>query len=325
MKPTLLSKLLCSVLFLSPLLPYTSTCMARGSRRSRKGRTRKLKKLSLKKRSDKVTRFSSQVAKLSEIPIEEQLPFVLLIYGHNSAKWIKPNLASVFKQNYKNFRIIYVDDASQDETSKMIKTYLEGQYPDNFQLISHKKHQGKLKVLYTVINDCMDKEIVVLLDGKDWLVNEWVISNLCKTYTDNDIWLTYGSCVPYPQGCNIGIRTAPTPDEIVEKRHFRKVFLFMPLRSFYAWLFKQIEQEDLIDSATDDFYEQAAECHIMWPLLEMAHTRFKYIEGINYIVNCHDPITKLTEDYYLRVACNAQMGKKIPIYPVISKPQELIQ
>lgn len=174
--------------------------------------------------------------------------------------------------------------------------------------------------MYSILNDCADEEIIVLIDAHDWLANEWVLSNLCKEYSENDIWITYGSCTSDPAGCNIGLRNGTVPPEIIEKRHFRKIFPFMPLRTFNAWLFKQINKEDLIDPVRGNFYQEAADCYVMWPLMEMAHTHYKAFNEITYVVNCSDPIAKLTEDYHLRMACNSQMGKNIPIYSAITKP-----
>lgn len=267
------------------------------------------------------TLFHSKTVQSLEIPVEKQLPLTVIVYAHNTAASIEKNIDSILKQQYDHYRIIYINDASKDNSQKLLDNYLVShQLSNKIQLITYDAPQGKLNAFYNAIHHCQDHEIIVLLDGRDWLVNEWVLSNICHLYHENDILLTYGSCTSFPYGCNIGMRNGATPDDIVKKHQFRKVFPFMPLRSFYAWLFKQIKKEDLVDPGTGDFYEHAAECYIMWPLMEMADTRFKYIPNITYVVNCINPIAKLTEDYYLRMACNAQMGKDLPVYSALSEP-----
>lgn len=226
--------------------------------------------------------------------------------------------------HYNNYRILLVDDASIDDTIEKAKKLVITEHKSfDIEIIAFQKPQGKLRAMHTVLNACKDEEIIVLLDARDWLADASVLSTLHKEYTENDIWLTFGTATSDPKSCNIGLRNGEIPNEIIENRHFRKIFTYMPVRTFYAWLFKLIKKEDLINPATGDYYQEAAECYIMWPLLEMAHTHFKAISEITYVVNCNDPITKLIEDYHLRMACNAQMGKNIPIYPIASKPNHL--
>ncbi len=223
-------------------------------------------------------------------------------------------------QQYQNYRIIYINDASTDDTDNKLEEYITTKpMPCNIEIITYQEPQGKLSAFYTAIHNCDDEEIIVLLDAQDWLANEWVLGNLNKEYASKDIWLTFGTSTSEPKGCNIGLRNGTVPDEIQQKRYFRKIFPYMPLRTFYAWLFKQIHEEDLIDPATNDFFEHAAECYIMWPLIEMADTRFKIFNEITYVVNCNDPIAKLIEDYHLRMACNSQMGKDLPVYQPITR------
>lgn len=258
---------------------------------------------------------------LTRQPLDQQLPIVLFIYAYNDSEWIQFNLDSALHQEYENYRIIYIDDASTDNTSKKVKHYVESKGSKiKIDIITYTEHQGKLKTMYSILNNCLDEEIVVLLDASDWFSNNYVIKNLSKEYNENDIWLTFGTCTSAPKGCNIGLRNGAVPQAIIENQQFRKVFPFMPTRSFYVGLFKHIQKNDLINPETGAFYEHAAECYVMWPLIEMAHTHFKRINEISYVVNCTNPIAKLVEDYHLRMACNSQIGKQLPVYQPIDKP-----
>ena len=50
--------------------------------------------------------------------------FVFIIPSFNNQKWYQYNLDSV-NQIYKNRRIIYIDDASKDNTYQLVKSYIE--------------------------------------------------------------------------------------------------------------------------------------------------------------------------------------------------------
>ncbi|MGE0009500.1 MAG: glycosyltransferase family A protein [Candidatus Babeliales bacterium] len=246
--------------------------------------------------------------------------FTICIYAYNTENWIKKNLDSVFSQHYKNYRILYIDDASYDATTNTVQKYISTTSAQHIKIITNTEHQGELKTLYSIINNCADDEIIILLNGNDWLAHNKVLTELGAAYNSNDIWLTYGTCTSAPKGCNISIRNGSIPQHILEHRLYRDIFPYMPVRSFYAWLFKLIKKDDLIDASTGDFFEHAAECYIMWPLLEMAHNHFKAISSTTYVINSHDPIAQLEKDYHLRMAINSQMDKNIPIYPLAIKP-----
>jgi glycosyltransferase involved in cell wall biosynthesis len=50
--------------------------------------------------------------------------FVVVIPSFNNALWCRRNLESVLNQAYPLFRVIYVDDASTDETPDLVAAYL---------------------------------------------------------------------------------------------------------------------------------------------------------------------------------------------------------
>ena len=52
-------------------------------------------------------------------------PIVVVIPSYNNERWVENNLTSVFKQNYQNYRVIYVDDCSTDNTYKHVMELIE--------------------------------------------------------------------------------------------------------------------------------------------------------------------------------------------------------
>lgn len=264
--------------------------------------------------------YKNEVGKIEKTRFNQQLPMTLFIYAKNAAQDVQTNLDSILEQEYQNYRIIYFDDASTDATLENVSNYVSShRVTEKIQVISPKSAQGELCAMYSTLHQLTDNEIIVLLNGHDKVINKWVLGTINNEYSQQDTWLTYGASTSDPKGCNIGLRNPPIPDEIIQKKEYRKVFSFSPLRTFYAWLFKKIHKNDLIDPKTGSFYAHAAECYVMWPLVEMAHSHVKAFTEFTYVINCNDQVAKLTQDYYIRRACNSQMGNKMPQYAEITQ------
>lgn len=65
----------------------------------------------------------------------------ILLATYNSELYLAAQLQSIFNQSYQNFEIIIRDDASQDNTLKVINEFSE-KYPGKIRLIDDKKNLG---------------------------------------------------------------------------------------------------------------------------------------------------------------------------------------
>ncbi len=209
----------------------------------------------------------------------EDKRFVIVICSYNNSEWIKKNLDSVFRQTYKNWRIIYTDDQSTDNTYSFAHAYSHAMnLHGKVKLIHNKNRKKALANLYHAIHLCKPNEIVVVLDGDDFLANNNVLAYLNDVYQDPNIWLTYGQFEEYPSG-NKGWCVA-MPDEVIANNAFRD-FTHGPshLRTFYAGLFHKIKKEDLLYNG--DFFAMTYDLAIMYPMIEMARLgHFKFIDEI---------------------------------------------
>jgi glycosyltransferase involved in cell wall biosynthesis len=213
----------------------------------------------------------------------------VIIPSYNNRQWYECNLSSVVAQDYRNFRIIYVDDCSSDRTGELVEQFIADHNVGNLiQLIRNPVRVGALQNLYNTIPSCADDEIVILLDGDDWFAHDGVLRKVNEVYVNPDCWMTYGQYRSWPDniiGCSKEI-----PPDIIEANNFReKEWCSSHLRSFYAWLFKSIKMEDLI-SPCGTFYHMAWDQATMFPMLEMSGHRAKFISEVLYIYNAVNPI-----------------------------------
>lgn len=230
---------------------------------------------------------------------------VIVIPSYNNARWYGRNLQSVLSQNYTNFRVIYVDDCSPDGTGDLVETYLIDNDSDKkICLIKNSERRGALHNLYTMIHMSDNDDIIVTLDGDDWLPDNDVLARLNEVYSSGEIWLTYGQFQMHPSGAKGW--ASPMPDYIVENNAFRD-FQHLPthLRTFYSWLFKQIKLEDLLYQG--DFYPMTWDQVMMFPMIEMAGERHQFISDIMYVYNEGNNIS----DHYVSRQLQAHLAQII--------------
>lgn len=247
----------------------------------------------------------------------EEKPMVVVVPSYNNYKWCASNVQSILSQDYKNFRIIYIDDKSSDETvdkvekliarhriSSFHKITFDDQKSKDilkvtnlfqkktnenqvfFTLVVNKNRAGALANLYRSIWSCSNEEIIVTLDGDDWFSDRNVLKRLNEIYTSGDVWLTHGTMIEYPSGSQGW--SEPIPPYIIENNAFRSFKCPSHLRTFYAGLFKKINLEDLVYQG--DFFSMTWDMAIMYPMIEMCAERHAFVSVPNYIYNTSNPI-----------------------------------
>ena len=223
----------------------------------------------------------------------------VIIPSYNNREWYKRNLCSVLAQHYQNFRVIYLDDCSSDGTGHLVEKFIaDTNSASLIYLVRNHVRIGALHNLYNAVRMCDDDEIVILLDGDDWLAHNGVLKKIDEVYANPNCWMTYGQYLSWPD--NMMGYSRAIPSEIVDTNNFRETdWCSSHLRSFYAWLFKLIKMEDLI-SQSGSFYHMAWDQAIMFPMLEMSGHRAKFISEVLYIYNAANPINDCKVDRQLQ-------------------------
>jgi glycosyltransferase involved in cell wall biosynthesis len=135
----------------------------------------------------------------SDFPLVEQKTFVFVIFAKNGAEWCERTLSSIFEQDYDHYRVIFVDDASVDQTYEKARQYII----DNYQqakvlLIKNEKPIGKEASFARGVQNCLDREIVIPMEVTDWLSSPIALEHLNLVYQDPDVELVYSQKLLYP-------------------------------------------------------------------------------------------------------------------------------
>jgi glycosyltransferase involved in cell wall biosynthesis len=232
--------------------------------------------------------------------------FVILICSYNNANYVKKNIYSAVNQNYNNFRVVYIDDASTDGTCDILKSFIhKNGWSSLVTVIKNETRKGGALAnhYYAIHQEVLDNEIVLLLDGDDCLANRGVLTYLDRVYShpNQEIWMTYGQFRGIQSG-ELGF-CCQYPADVIRDHTFRQ-FVHFPshLKTFYAWLFKKIKKEDLLYKG--DFYKMTGDLAITLPLIEMAKNHYKFIPEVLYWYNEGNPISdhQRSWDYQMELA-----------------------
>ena len=127
-------------------------------------------------------------------------PFVLFVTARNQGAHIEKTLRSIFMQNYDNFRLVYIDDASTDGSFALVRDLVyEWGYLERVTLLQNDAPLGDLANLARAVSNSLDDEIIVPIGAEGYLAHEWVLQRLNQYYADPELWLTIGAARDYPR------------------------------------------------------------------------------------------------------------------------------
>lgn len=227
--------------------------------------------------------------------------FVFIMPSYNNEQNYKKNLDSVVNQTYKHWRIIYVDDASTDNTYQQVNYYVMGnQLLDRVTILRNHKNMKQAYSRYIAFQMCEDDEICCLLDGDDWLHDVDVLRKLNDLYNSKDILVTYGGMCNYQNGKQSTMQRVPDYNkrEIDNKMYRNSHWRCYPLRTGYASLFKSCPIEQLKDH-NGEWLKCSTDMAIMYHVLEQSNGKHMKIDFPTYVYNV-DNSKKYDNSFYTK-------------------------
>lgn len=243
-------------------------------------------------------------------------PIVVVIPSYNNQQWYERNLNSVCYQNYTNYRIVYIDDCSPDGTGNLVQSYIDKHnMHDKVTLVRNEVNRGALYNLYTTIHQCADDEIIVTVDGDDWLKHKNVLKRVNQEYQKQNVWMTYGQFESYPKGTRGFCRNLQ--QFVIQKNAYREIEWYTShLRTFYAGLFKQVKLKDLVHEG--ELFRVTWDMAFLFPMFEMADGKFSFIPDILYIYNEATPLSDNKLRVLQQLRCNKIIRGKDKYTPINS-------
>lgn len=183
---------------------------------------------------------------------QKEIGIITAVY--NAEAYVERCIRSVAAQDYKDYTMYIVNDASTDGTLGVIHETLHSLPEDvrrKFFVINNSVNVGAVANHYKVIDEYIggDESFFILLDGDDRLVNDPNILHMYNNLYHAGAEFTYGSC--RSEADNIDLIAQPYPPEIKAARQYRG-YMFnwnMPythLRTFSSKLLRGLTAEDLM-------------------------------------------------------------------------------
>jgi glycosyltransferase involved in cell wall biosynthesis len=210
---------------------------------------------------------------------------IILTTLYNAERYIEKCIYSIMGQDFQDFKCYITDDMSTDNSIDVVKKVIEGD--KRFVLIENKKklfQPGNYDQIIRGDYGIDDEEIIVEVDGDDWLPDSKVFDRIMKTYEDKNVWIANGS-FKYSDG-RAGFAAPPKNISNIRNENFTASHL----RTWKAFLWRAIDQNYLKDE-NGEYWEVAGDLAFMYPMIEMAgYENYKFMPEINYIYNEDNPI-----------------------------------
>jgi|13_taG_2_1085334.scaffolds.fasta_scaffold13437_2 glycosyltransferase involved in cell wall biosynthesis len=231
---------------------------------------------------------------------------------YNAETYIERCLTTIKYQSYKDFICYITHDLSTDNSKKIVEEFIKGD--DRFVLMED--HDKKLYQTgnfdKTIRNnpDIEDNDVLIEVDGDDFLPDDKVFERVAKLYEDNDVWITNGSFM-YSNG-TVGF--SQQQEGFDNLRNVR--WTGTHLRTWRAFLWRAIKEEDLKDEE-GNYWQWSGDLCFMYPMLEMAgKEHYRFMSEINYVYNGENPINEHKLDLEMVSNHANQIRSKKPYEPL---------
>lgn len=255
--------------------------------------------------TEKVSRIFGRVSQVSNYgeysSFGGQHKIVVISPFYNSQEYIDKCILSVAQQDYENYLHILINDCSTDNSLEVVKQTIESlpsELANKFMIINNKENRG---ALYNQVNaissvNISSNDIIMLLDGDDWLVNNNTIFHLYNDYYQLGAEFTYGSC--WSLADNIPLVAQDYPTNVKQSKSYRthKFNWGIPythLRTFKKELFDSLENLDGFKDDNGNFYRAGGDNAMFYEIIEQADP--ENIIAIKEIVYNYNDINPLND------------------------------
>ena len=213
----------------------------------------------------------------------------VIVPFYNASEFLESCINSIMTQKYENFKVIFIDDASTDNSWDILP------HDDPRAIcIKNEVNLTALPNLHNAIMEhCSPNDIVVIVDGDDWLPNKNVFSYINNFYCENDCWIMYGQA-SWTDGRKGIAQPYKSKEEFSVMR--KLPFYVSHIRTFRAGVYHAIEKQDpdfsCMKNKNGEFYRCTYDVAIMYPIMEIAgYEKTKYNDKSLYIYNRDNPIS----------------------------------
>lgn len=221
------------------------------------------------------------------IPRKREQKIVVITPLYNAQQYIDRCAESVACQDYENWEMHIIDDASTDGPYEIL-------LDPRITVHTRQQNMGAVFNQVQIIKSlCRPDDIVMLIDGDDALTNNNQIFQMFNNLYDGSTEFTYGSC--WSMVDKIPLIAQHYPEEVKQNRTYRqhKFNWNMPythLRTFKASLLLDTNDEAFKDE-NGNWYKAGGDGSVFYELIEKAHpSKIKVVSDVVYLYNDMNPL-----------------------------------
>jgi len=191
---------------------------------------------------------------------------IIFVIQRNAEKYLHKCMSSVVSQDYCALGIIFIDDASTDDSVRIAREVVGDR--ENVSFIVNKNQSPKILSIKKAISEyCENPDSVLFwVDGDDYLLSSTAVSEMMKFHNVHDVVWSQHVHQNGNKGCSARIR---------HKNIRKHKWVSSALRSFKKFLFDAIDVSSF-ESYSGKYLEKTVDQAMMYPMLEMAGDKRRY-------------------------------------------------
>ncbi len=214
----------------------------------------------------------------------------VVVTCHNAHAFVEKSLRSIARQSWRNLSVAVVDDASTDRTAEHTRDAIGDDVRFRLQVLDQRVWQAKAQQIAFASLDARPQEIVVLVDGDDWLLSEDALAIIHQLHHERRLLAAYGNYIttdgevcPWSQDYPLKAKITGT---------YRSVgWLAAHPKSFRYGLLRHVHESALTDS-NGTYFRTAGDHALFLPILELAGTRTGFWKQPLYVYNRANPLNE---------------------------------
>jgi glycosyltransferase involved in cell wall biosynthesis len=242
-------------------------------------------------------RFSNPEEWASYKTVPEQRIHVIAPF-YNAADYIEECIWSIATQDYDDYRVTLIDDASTDGGYALAALTLS-KLPDDirkkFALLHNDVNKGAVENQVTAIrgNGHPNLDIIMMIDGDDKLAPRNDIFQFYNTLYADGAEFTYGSS--WSMVDNIPLVAQPYPKDVKENKAYRTYKFawgvpYTHLRTFRQKLLGNIKDDSSFKDKDGKWYRAGGDTAIFYSVIEAANPdKIRAVQDITYLYNDKNP------------------------------------
>ena len=143
-----------------------------------------LLKVSMRKKSARPEKFWTPATRENFSPLVS-----IVVPNFNHAPYLRERLETIYKQTYKNFEVILLDDASTDDSLKILREF-QNLHADNTRLVVNEKNSGGVFKQWQRGIELATGELIWIAESDDFS-SENFLSELVPAFADDAIELAF--------------------------------------------------------------------------------------------------------------------------------------